>query len=347
VLSVHDVGHRVVVRRFAGERDGRPVFSDVLGELVAWGDIVVVRTAAGSEVEVPRAHVAAGKRIPPKPVSRYPREAAQSQPSERPKGVTGMAGEPHTTIDPLELEHINARGWQGLRTEWLGRWLLRSAGGFTGRANSALPLGDPGMPLAEALAFVESWYGEQGIVPMIQVPLPVCEQLRDDAVAAGWSPQWGADVMTASCAGVLAAIPENSELPVVTFDDEPDAAWLSMYHYRGGTLPQNAIDVLRTGDVRAFASVRQDGEPVAIARAVVVGDWMGLSAVEVAPGARRRGIASHVLRAAVGYGAERGARSVYLQVEEGNEAAQALYGKAGLQTHHSYRYLRAPDRSTS
>ncbi|MDX6274401.1 MAG: hypothetical protein QOJ92_1611, partial [Frankiales bacterium] len=49
-LDVHDVGHRVVVRRFAGERDGRPLFSDLLGELVTWGDPAIVRTADGSEV---------------------------------------------------------------------------------------------------------------------------------------------------------------------------------------------------------------------------------------------------------------------------------------------------------
>ena len=42
--------------------------------------------------------------------------------------------------------------WQAPEQERLGDWLLRAAEGFTGRANSALPLGDPGSPLPEAVA---------------------------------------------------------------------------------------------------------------------------------------------------------------------------------------------------
>ena len=47
----------------------------------------------------------------------------------------------------LELERMAAAHWRGTEEEWLGEWLLRAADGFTGRANSALPLGDPGRPL--------------------------------------------------------------------------------------------------------------------------------------------------------------------------------------------------------
>ena len=47
----------------------------------------------------------------------------------------------------LELERVAAAHWRGTEEEWLGEWLLRAADGFTGRANSALPLGDPGLPL--------------------------------------------------------------------------------------------------------------------------------------------------------------------------------------------------------
>ena len=47
----------------------------------------------------------------------------------------------------------------------LGSWLLRADGGFTGRANSALPLGDPGLPLAGAVDEVEAWYRAAGCHP--------------------------------------------------------------------------------------------------------------------------------------------------------------------------------------
>jgi N-acetylglutamate synthase len=70
------------------------------------------------------------------------------------------------------LERAAARHWRGTDEEWLGGWLLRAADGFTGRANSALPLGDPGMPLDDALAAVTGWYRARGLPPMIAVPLP-------------------------------------------------------------------------------------------------------------------------------------------------------------------------------
>ncbi len=60
-----DVGSRVVVRsRTAGGA------TDVLGELVAWGDTVVVRDRSGVEHVVDRADVLAAKRVPPPPARR-------------------------------------------------------------------------------------------------------------------------------------------------------------------------------------------------------------------------------------------------------------------------------------
>ena len=50
-----------------------------------------------------------------------------------------------------DLERAAALHWQAPETEPLGEWRLRAAAGFTGRANSALPLGDPGLPLPEAV----------------------------------------------------------------------------------------------------------------------------------------------------------------------------------------------------
>jgi ribosomal protein S18 acetylase RimI-like enzyme len=314
-LSAHDVGHRVVLRRAAGERDGRPLFSDVLGELVSWGETVVVRTADGADVTVPRREVAAGKRIPPR--------------------------RPRRTPD-LELERIAALGWRGLHTEQLGDWLLRASGGWTGRANSVLALGDPGRDLDAALAHVTAWYAGHGLPPMIQVPLPARADLRAELHARGWADAWGALVLTASAADVLARLAPRTDLPEVTFTDQPTDAWLAAYHYRGGALPPVAVEVLRAGDQPVFAAVAEDGTISAIARAVLDEGWVGVTAVEVEPDQRRRGLATHLLRGILRYGVDRGAHSAYLQVDLENTAAQRLYEGVGFTVHHTYRYVRAP-----
>lgn len=73
MLGRDDVGHRVVVRRIVGVRDDRPVFTDVLGDLVDFGvEELTVRTRDGL-VTMPVAAVVAGKRIPPPPPRRAPR----------------------------------------------------------------------------------------------------------------------------------------------------------------------------------------------------------------------------------------------------------------------------------
>ena len=65
MLGRDDVGHRVVVRRFVEIRDDRPLFTDVVGDLVAWdAESITVVTRRGS-VTVPIAAIVAGKRIPP------------------------------------------------------------------------------------------------------------------------------------------------------------------------------------------------------------------------------------------------------------------------------------------
>src|SRR5580693_4508172 len=84
-----------------------------------------------------------------------------------------------------DLERVAAAHWRGTEEERLGGWLLRAAGGFTGRANSALPLGDPGLPLDDALAAVTRWYRDRGLTPMIAVPAPLDADADADADGDG------------------------------------------------------------------------------------------------------------------------------------------------------------------
>lgn len=60
-------------------------------------------------------------------------------------------GQRRSALGVVDLELLAARGWRGTEEDRLGTWLLRAAGGFTGRANSALVAGDPGRSLPEAV----------------------------------------------------------------------------------------------------------------------------------------------------------------------------------------------------
>jgi ribosomal protein S18 acetylase RimI-like enzyme len=243
-------------------------------------------------------------------------------------------------MDDIELERIAARGWPGLRHDWLDGWLLRAGGGWTGRANSALPLRHDEGDLDVLLDRVCAWYRRAGLPPTIQVPLPARDGLRADLETRGWTERYGAIVMTADVADVLGRTVRPQGLAPVTVAEEPDEAWLAAYHYRGGALPAVARQVLLAGSRPRFLAVPDQGATVAICRVATDQGWMGITAVEVVGSHRRRGLATHLLIAALDLARTEGTRWVYLQTENTNVAAQRLYERAGFTRHHTYRYYR-------
>ena len=256
-------------------------------------------------------------------------------------GAAGILVAMPVTI--AELEALAARGWRAPDEAPLGAWLLRAAAGFTGRANSALAVGDPGMPLADALAHVCDWYAARGLPPMIAVPHPLGRP-GDSRVDRFLSHRrWGvrsgpAVVMTAATAEVARSSPGAD----VELRPEPDQAWLGRYRHGGRQLPPVARRLLLSAPFQAFASIRRDGGTVAIGRIAVTAGWGGLTAVEVHPGYRRAGLATAITAALAGAAADQGAASLYLQVEEDNTAALALYARSGFTGHHRYHYRIAP-----
>ena len=278
-----------------------------------------------------------------------------------------------------DLERVAAAHWRGTEEEWLGDWLLRAAGGFTGRANSALPLGDPGLPLDDALAEVTRWYRDRGLPPMIALPVPLA---AGDARAAGpaqpatrtpaaphrqpapreadgpgreldeqlaqrcWPARTGPAFFMVADLPLAIPADDLAEGQAVRVSAEPDDAWAARYHYRGQDhLPPVARQVLTSAREQSFVSIRDGGEVLAIARLSAVAGWAGLTAVEVHPGHRRRGLGRAITAMACRVAEQRGIPRVFLQVETDNAPAQALYKRLGFRYSHRYHYRVAPSAS--
>ena len=248
---------------------------------------------------------------------------------------------------PSELERLAARSWRGLEEEHFGGWVLRAGGGFTGRANSVLVVGEPPVELPESVETVTRWYARRGLRPRAQVPMPGAERADAAFARAGWTREDDNLVLTAPLTSWAGPRVDVDLAPA------PDDAWLTGYRYRGTPLPPVASAVLTNADEPVFASIRLDPAPAplaAVARGVVVDGWLCVTAVTVAERYRRRGLATAVMAGLGAWARDRGGHSCLLQVAGGNAPALALYERLGFTEHHRYHYRlgaepeRRPDR---
>lgn len=291
-LGPHVVGQRVVVRRLVpGETgpSGGPAMTDLLGVCLRWDDdSCVVQPETGPAVTIPLRLVVSGKPVPPRPSVR-------------------------SRVQPLEIHRHVASLWPDVTVERVGDWVLRAAAPVDGRhlrrANSALAMGDPGVPLPDALDRVLDFAARHE-----RRPLAVVEHGSDlEAAVAdhGWAPAELAPVHTQLAS--VAKVRRGLGRPV---DD---------------------------------ATVEEDGDRVEVrlgdaarGRAAVEGDWLGLHGVLVDPARRRGGLGRSVVASLLEWGAERGATTAWLHVESDNESAVALWESLGFQTHHDHQYVAPP-----
>ena len=256
------VGRRVVVR-YRLRADDKA--TDVLGRLVdRHAGALRIRRADDSFVDVPLADVVSTKPVPERRVTRR---------------------------DVRALEAAAAKGWRAPDTAQSGRLAAARRERIHPAGQLCLPLATPGCRFRPP-----SRRSSAGTPPGCRphVPsdhpsrrgrgLPV-RRTRPGTVRG----RPGHDL--AAGTGGRRAAASISALVAVTA--EPDDAWLAAYHYRGEILPAHARHVLVHADTVGFAAV--DEMRVALSRVAVTDApdgrrWVGITAVEVEPAARRRGL---------------------------------------------------------
>ncbi|WP_328411034.1 GNAT family N-acetyltransferase [Streptomyces violaceus] len=320
-ITAADVGKRVSVRSLIEHAAPGEKFTDTVGVLTSWDKgVLLITRKSGESVHIAESALVAGKVVPAAPARR--------------RG-------PATSYE--ELARVAARAWRPVESERLGDWELRAASGFTRRANSVLPLGEPGMPLDEALGAVRRWYGDRGLPAYVQTATGA-EGTQELLCAELEKRGWVREVTAELWVGPLAPVADRAEPSGVVLSREADEAWLARYQRRG--LSEVALRVLGGGPSAWFATVpgaTRGAAPDAIGRCVVDGRWAGFAAVEVDPALRRQGLGTAVMAALARRALDEGASAAWLQVEAENAGARELYAGMGFAPHHAYHHYRAPE----
>ncbi len=198
------------------------------------------------------------------------------------------------------------------------------------RVNSAWVLGDPGIPDEQAIAHVDGWYAERRRRPIFKTE----PGTGTDTLLSGREIEAPTAVFTRPTA--------RSDAPDVAFLDRDQLGeWCAAFasvrgfdHDRASALETAYRSLPDLGLAVVFAA----GAPVAVGLGVLDAPWIGLFDIATSPAARRQGLGSLVTTAVVSWGNDRGASNAYLQVEEGNNAALALYERLGFTRAYGYHY---------
>jgi ribosomal protein S18 acetylase RimI-like enzyme len=245
-------------------------------------------------------------------------------------------------VSPFVIEPVADAAWPARERERLGGWRLNATDGFSLRINACWPLGEPDRDPEAAIDAVEAFYAERG--------LPVRFKLTDGATSPidladrlerrGYTPHGETLLMTGPVVG--AADPEV----VLSADPDPAFEALLVASAKGNAADaRERLEALgRIPAPARFARLTVEGRTAALGACAVDGEAVGIFGMRTDPDFRRRGLARRVLDALLAEAAGLGARTAYLQVEEANTPAIALYAARGFSTAYRYRYWSLPAR---
>jgi ribosomal protein S18 acetylase RimI-like enzyme len=227
--------------------------------------------------------------------------------------------------------------WRPARAARVGGWLVRGDAAAGKRPSAVWALGDPGMPLGDAIDAAERLQRGWGQRPLAQIG-PADAALDAALAARGWTVAAPCRVLVAPCADVAARglggrMAVRVRCPLAALDE----LWAE-----GGIGPARRAIMETTPGPKEVLLLREDDRPAAACFVAVPGPIAGLSALHVAPPFRRRGVGAALCAAAAARAAEDGAAWLALAVEAANAPALALYARLGFADAFPYHYRVAP-----
>ena len=228
----------------------------------------------------------------------------------------------------IELEKLSDLTWPAQEIVEYGKWRLRISDGFSMRANSVLPIGEPPIDLASAVDEVIGIYRENKLKPTFSIPLPIFDELDRYLEQRGWNIKIDANFLIRDIGAIeVSGHPQFS----VEILDYPSKEWLEV------NSDQPLEKIMRRYPAR-YGAIKSGEEVIAVGRIATLGSWSIVTRLFVNPSFRGKGLAKALMNNLLSAAVTDGATKVALQVDNENGAALALYQSMGFTTHHKFVY---------
>lgn len=223
-------------------------------------------------------------------------------------------------------------------TQELDGWLLPFDNTTISRAKSAVPLRHNNIDIA-MLQPIETRYAARGLQAAFRVAdVPGLSNLHAELARLGYQAQQPSLVQVGTVRQMRQACLEEP----ASVSPTPTPAWAAAYLAEGFDPVDGAhrVKALSRNPHLVFASIQEDGVALAAGTAAFSQGWASIHGMRTVPNSRGRGLASRVLAGLADAATDRALERVFLQVEEGNSAALALYRRVGFITAWRYHYWR-------
>jgi ribosomal protein S18 acetylase RimI-like enzyme len=228
----------------------------------------------------------------------------------------------------IELEKLSDLTWPAQEIVEYGKWRLRISDGFSMRANSVLPIGEPPIDLASAVDEVTSIYRENNLKPTFSIPLPIFDELDRYLEQRGWNIKIDANFLIRDIGAIEVSGHPQFSIEIL---DYPSREWLE------ANSDQPLEKIMRRYPAR-YGAIKIGEQIIAVGRIATFGSWSIVTRLFVNPSFRGKGVAKILMNNLLSAAVSDGATKVSLQVDNENGAALALYQSMGFTIHHKFVY---------